>query len=591
MNTTATRKKASSNLPAPRRPKTAPAPPARPSFHVAQGEPRVYSYMRFSSPSQAGGTSVQRQSEYAEKWAAEHGFKLDETLTILDEGLSAYHQNHIKNGGLGVFLKAVENGLVVPGSVLVVESLDRLSRASVDIALAQLMNIVRAGLRVVTASDGREYSSAAIATNPIDLIVSITVMMRANEESVRKSDRIQRALRTRCQEFIAGTWRGRLSSGRDPFWIEWQPKTDRNGDVKWNERDGTFKLNAEGMCALREALTLYYDGYGPTRLFDEMEKRGVKRPHGMGQHNRLYKTFRNRALIGERSFDVMGETFVLTDYYPPVMTVEEFNQLQHMLDGRGRKSVGVKGTIPPLFTGMKICFCGRCNWAMVSQNMASRRRADGTYWDTGRRLFCGGTLGPDGCRENISTSIVPIEHALMEFCSDQMNLDSLRASDNGASTLASSIVKKKAEHAELESEARRLSKELAKGKSKYAGELLRETERTIEELETDIMEMEREYATLSATDISASADTWAALAKGVHALDYDERMRARKLVVNAFSKIAVYISGARGNTPEFVDLELVSRQGVYRYLRIDRVTGAWVQSHDFDALSSLPVGE
>ncbi|ERJ37802.1 putative phage recombinase [Burkholderia sp. AU4i] len=34
-------------------------------------KPRVYSYLRFSDPKQAAGGSVDRQLEYAARWAAD----------------------------------------------------------------------------------------------------------------------------------------------------------------------------------------------------------------------------------------------------------------------------------------------------------------------------------------------------------------------------------------------------------------------------------------------------------------------------------------------------------------------------------------
>ncbi|WP_322092776.1 recombinase family protein [Paraburkholderia bannensis] len=580
MNTRSSSQKTARASATPRH-RVAPAPrtrstrtPARVTF---DGEPRVYSYIRFSSPSQADGTSIERQSEYAADWAVKNGYKLDDTLTLRDEGLSAYHQRHIERGALGTFLKAIEDGHVPPGSILIVESLDRLSRAEPIIAQNLLTSIVLAGIEVVTASDNTRYSRETVKANPGILFMALGSMLRANNESETKSDRIKRALKARCESFIAGTWKGKLGAGRDPFWIQWTK--------------GVYRLNEDGMNVLRQALDLYYEGYGPTRIFEELLNRGLSIPDGFNQHNRLYKTFRNRALIGERRIEAMGTPYVLSNYYPAAVSVDEFERLQHMLAGRGRKSLAVKGTIPPLITGMKLCFCGRCDWAMVSQNQGSRRRDDGTYWDTGRRLFCGGTLGQDGCRDNISTSIVPIEHALLDYCSDQMNLDALRASDNGASLLAAKIAKSKAEQAKLEAQAERLADALAEGTSKFAAAKLREIESKMEAGEADLMALEREHATLSVTDISADADSWTAIVEGVHALDYDARMQARKLVANAFSKIAVFIGGVAGDEPQFVDLELVSRQGVYRYLRIDRTTGAWVQSHDFDLLASLPMGE
>ncbi len=67
-------------------------------------KPRVYSYLWFSDPKQAAGSSADRQLEYAARWAAERGFELDASLSLRDEGLSAFHQRHVKQGALGVFL-------------------------------------------------------------------------------------------------------------------------------------------------------------------------------------------------------------------------------------------------------------------------------------------------------------------------------------------------------------------------------------------------------------------------------------------------------------------------------------------------------
>lgn len=78
--------------------------------------------------------------------------QLDAALSLRDEGPSAFHQRHIKQGALGVFLRAVEDGRIQSGSVLVVEGLDRLSRAEPIQAQAQLAQIINAGITVVTAS-------------------------------------------------------------------------------------------------------------------------------------------------------------------------------------------------------------------------------------------------------------------------------------------------------------------------------------------------------------------------------------------------------------------------------------------------------
>mgnify|MGYP000396676261 CR=1 FL=1 len=76
---------------------------------------RVYSYLRFSDPKQATGSSIERQTDYARRWAAERGLMLDEALSMRDEGLSAYHQRHVTQGALGAFLAAIDEGRIAPG--------------------------------------------------------------------------------------------------------------------------------------------------------------------------------------------------------------------------------------------------------------------------------------------------------------------------------------------------------------------------------------------------------------------------------------------------------------------------------------------
>lgn len=114
--------------------------------------------------------------------------ELDTSLSLLDQGLSAYHQRHVV--ALGVSLRAVEDSQVPAGSVLIVEGLDRLSRAEPPQAPAQLVN---AGITVVTVSDGREYNSERLKAQPMDLVYSLLVMVRTHEESDTKSKRVKAA--------------------------------------------------------------------------------------------------------------------------------------------------------------------------------------------------------------------------------------------------------------------------------------------------------------------------------------------------------------------------------------------------------------
>ena len=80
-------------------------------------------------------------------------------------------------------MNAVECGLIETGSFLLVESLDRISRDQIMMAQGIFLQIVSAGINLVTLIDGRCYSKQGINDNPFELIFSLVTMMRAHEES------------------------------------------------------------------------------------------------------------------------------------------------------------------------------------------------------------------------------------------------------------------------------------------------------------------------------------------------------------------------------------------------------------------------
>ncbi|MBC8748784.1 MULTISPECIES: recombinase family protein [Paraburkholderia] len=258
---------------------------------------RVYSYTRFSSLKQAAGTSAERQAEYAAKWAASHSLEQDESLTMRDEGLSAYHQKHIKKGALGAFLKAVEGGRIPWGSVLIVENFDRLSRASALDAQAQLASIVNAGITVVTATDNREYNADSLRADPMSLIYSVLSMIRAHEESDRKSQLVGDAFRKRAEQWIEGKFRGLVGSPTQaPSWVRYIDNPDKLA---------RFELIPEKAAAWRRAIELYRAGYGGLGTAQRLEEEGlsVSERYPVAAINR---TITSRALVGDKVFTTGG---------------------------------------------------------------------------------------------------------------------------------------------------------------------------------------------------------------------------------------------------------------------------------------------
>ncbi|CAE6693751.1 hypothetical protein R69619_00375 [Paraburkholderia nemoris] len=541
---------------------------------------RVYSYLRFSDPKQAAGSSADRQMEYANRWAAERGLQLDETLSLRDEGLSAYHQKHVKQGALGVFLLAVSEGRIAPGSVLVVEGLDRLSRAEPILAQAQLAQIINAGIAVITASDGKEYSRENLKANPTELIYSLLVMIRAHEESDTKSKRVKAAIRRLCQGWIAGTWHGIVRNGKDPHWTRVVDRT-------------RFELEPERALAVRTMIDMFRQGHGAIRTIRELDERGLSITNGGNQSQHIYKIIRNRALIGEKTLEVDGEVYRLPNYYPALLTEAEFAELQHLAEQRGRRKG--KGEIPGIVTGLGITCCGYCGTAVIGQNLMSRKRKENGHPQDGhRRIICVGYSHNAGCRVAGSCSVVPVERAVMNFCADQMNLTRLLEGDDGSTALAGRLAQSRQRAKELEAQITRITDAILADSDAPPvafAKKARELEALLAAEHKGIEALEHELAACANNTTPAAAEAWAELVQGVEELDYDSRTQARQLVADTFSKIVVFRKGfdLTHNPYDTIDLLLVAKHGNTRMLRVDRRSGAWKATEDLVVSGDIPL--
>lgn len=526
---------------------------------------KVFSYLRFSDPRQATGSSADRQLHYAQRWAAERGLGLDESLSLRDEGLSAYHQRHVTQGALGVFLRAIEDGRIASGSVLVVEGLDRLSRAEPIQAQAQLAQIINAGITVVTASDGREYNRAGLKAQPMDLVYSLLVMIRAHEESDTKSKRVKAAIRRQCENWIAGTYRGLIRNGKDPAWLRW------DGD-QWH-------MIPERVEAARAVIELFMRGYGSVRIVRELSDKGYALTDKGITSLQVHRLVRLPALLGAKELEVDGETYRMEGYYPPLIDPLKHTELQQLVDSRVRRKG--KGAIPGVFTGLNISYCGYCGTAMIGQNSMHRAKADGSITDGHRRVICVGYSHNKGCPVGGSCSVVPIEKAIMAYCADQMNLTSLLEERDQNQAIRERLAKAKADVGVLEQQIERVSEALMADESGAAPLVFvrkaRELEAQLAVKQKEAGQAERELVAVSHRGQPALAEAWADLVEGVNALDYGARMKARQLVSETFERIVIYHRGMQepDRKGKFIDVLLVGKGAQPRLLRINRTTGEW----------------
>lgn len=332
---------------------------------------KAYSYLRFSTPEQMRGDSFRRQTSMAEEYAMRHGLELDDQLTFHDLGVSAYRGRNAEAGRLAEFLEAVRAGVVQPGSFLLVEALDRLSRLTPRKALRVLESIIEEGITVVTLNDNKSYTEKSLDDDPMDLMMAILLFMRANEESATKARRLRAA------------WEGKRAKINEkpltsvtPAWLTLDKAT---GSFRVIEGRGEvvqriFDMTLAGVGYERIAVTFNTEGIPPFGRADVWHRSYIK------------KILENPSVIGvlvphvvehQEGKSVRKPLDPVPGYYPAVVDEETFQSVQAMRNGDGHPRTKGKLTITNLIAGLGKCPC--CGSSLIRVTKGSTAKAGKPY--------------------------------------------------------------------------------------------------------------------------------------------------------------------------------------------------------------------
>lgn len=335
----------------------------------------AYSYIRMSTDQQLKGDSLRRQADSSREWAEQHGLVLDDSLR--DIGVSAYKGKNRKEGALGQFIEMVESGRVRPGSYLLVESLDRLSRDQVLEALSLFLEIIRAGIVIVTLADNQTYSQETVGNDWSKLIISLTIMARAHEESLRKSERVSQAYASR----LARAWQGEYNmSCNVPYWIDAKRINRDRIEYTLNSHAATirrmYELAAGGLT--RHAISVVFNSEAVATLREgdhgwnaAVINRILDARESLGEYQAQRRANGTRTLVGEP----------IPGYFPPVV-----DEALWMAARANKRKRGLnKGRKGNRFTNMFIGLgrCVHCGGTMThhcsTQSLTRTRPADRAY--------------------------------------------------------------------------------------------------------------------------------------------------------------------------------------------------------------------
>ncbi|HEY1381273.1 MAG TPA: recombinase family protein, partial [Gemmataceae bacterium] len=307
--------------------------------------PHAYSYLRFSSPQQADGDSVRRQTELRDAWLKRNGAVLDTSVTLRDDGVSAYTGGHRQNPdrhALAAFLELVKRGRIPRGSYLIVESLDRLSREHVQAALRLILDLTAAGVRIVQLLPAETVFDEKSDMMP--LMMAIMELSRGNSESKMKSER------------VGAAWRRKKASAA----VDKKPITKRV--PAWLAvRGGRFVVHEAKADAIRMIYRLATEGHGIGAITTRLNSEGVPPIADAAYWVRSYvaRLLNTRLVLGEyqRHLRPGGRPTPdgppISGYYPAVVTEDQWHAAQAAVAARRTKG-GRPGRarVIGMFTGL-----------------------------------------------------------------------------------------------------------------------------------------------------------------------------------------------------------------------------------------------
>ncbi|MAY30834.1 MAG: recombinase family protein [Aurantimonas sp.] len=215
--------------------------------------------------------------------------------------------------------------------------------------------MIRAGIVVVTLSDRQEYSEESLRENWTPLIMSLTIMARAHEESRIKGERVGAAW---ARKKIAAREEGRPVTLRCPEWLAVE--------------NGKFVVREDRAEVVRTIFRLSIDGYGQRQIVVRLNAAGTPTWRGGRgwQASTVAKLLGGRLVLGEyqphsgthRSRNRQPEGEPIRGYYPAVIDEETYYRARQASQGR-RTAAGRRGRgVAHLLLGL--VKCTRCGGSM-----------------------------------------------------------------------------------------------------------------------------------------------------------------------------------------------------------------------------------
>jgi len=337
---------------------------------------------------------------------------------MTDRGFSAFKAAHIRKGALGGFLEAVKEESVTKGSILIVESLDRLSREAPFYAQMQFSSLINDEITIITANDNKIYNLQEMNRSPEIFYGVYAVMQRAHDESKHKQIRSVASIKGKILKHEKGEHTANFTSV--PSWVT-------------NTKEG-YVLN-EKAKAIELIIKMYLNHNGLNTISRELAERKINSPTGRAKWGitTIRKVLDNPALHGlnrlklsyARDGITIDEKYEFENFYPALITKEEFLIIQERKKKKSnsRESYG-KVTYLLSSYGKDRCVCSKCGYTTGSQ-MQKQVNRQGEYTQSAMRLHCRKHKETLDCCSSFKCE--RLEHAFINAIHKELNPDFLKS--------------------------------------------------------------------------------------------------------------------------------------------------------------------
>lgn len=282
---------------------------------------KAYLYARVSGKDQIYGQGLDRQHDLAKQFLLNHP-EYELTQIIEDQGISGWSGANIReHSSLGQFLHRVESGKIQKGSMLLLESTDRLSRQGIKKGQRLFDRFFDAGLSIGLIKFGLIIDAESSDDITSSLIVSVSLYL-GQLESAQKSARIRSAFD--AKRIQARTNNTKFSKICHP-WLE----------LVGNE----YQVKAEDAKIINGLFEMKLKGVGVSSIVNHYNKSGQLLNNKRLSITSIRGYLQTIAVIGDfQPFTArlndegkrirVKDGNIINNYYPQIITDELFNAVQ-----------------------------------------------------------------------------------------------------------------------------------------------------------------------------------------------------------------------------------------------------------------------